>query len=252
MAKVGILTKDQNDQLYMDYREGEIYKEFGIVETLSAGKMRGTVIHLESGRIVSDLCALAGKEVAKKHIDYTEHALRGNWDYEAIKHRFQDTIPFQAISLWGEVEVEGTFVDGFAVVRSFEAKTYDVLDIESKQIIPYLTAPTAEEAKMNIYHVHHLIHAGMPFNEIVKHVESVMLKRKNEQEAKKEVSSVNVTDVMEMHSTIVVIKQRQEKVVKLARQLLDESEHLGGVIEALEADYQLLKSKAIAVPNETK
>lgn len=55
---------------------------------------------------------------------------------------------------------------------------------------------------------------------------------------------VSKDDVMELHSTIVAMKSKQENMRKLSMTLQKEAEEMDGLIEVLEKDYQALKAKA--------
>lgn len=50
-------------------------------------------------------------------------------------------------------------------------------------------------------------------------------------------------DVMELHSQIHMMKEKQKRVKKLIEQLVTETEEMDNIIEGLEYEYHILKRK---------
>lgn len=55
---------------------------------------------------------------------------------------------------------------------------------------------------------------------------------------------VGFDDILELHSTIKALEERQRRLDQLARSFIKESEDLNDVIGTLRIDYEILKSKA--------
>ncbi|MEK5166000.1 hypothetical protein NYE69_27140 [Paenibacillus sp. FSL R5-0527] len=55
---------------------------------------------------------------------------------------------------------------------------------------------------------------------------------------------VVLDDVLEMHSTIRALEERQRTIIRLAQEFMKEAESIGDVIETLRHDYEALKQKA--------
>ncbi|MEK5163200.1 hypothetical protein NYE69_12785 [Paenibacillus sp. FSL R5-0527] len=55
---------------------------------------------------------------------------------------------------------------------------------------------------------------------------------------------VTFNDIIEMHSTIRILEEKQRRLAQLAQEFMSEAESLGGVIATLRSDYDALKKKA--------
>lgn len=55
---------------------------------------------------------------------------------------------------------------------------------------------------------------------------------------------INKDDIMELHETIVVLKNRQHKAKKLAKELLAEIDDMEQMLKVLTNEYETLKRKA--------
>lgn len=66
-------------RVFMSPEQGEIYKGYGIITSLSAGRQVPFCIHLNTGRIIPSL-----SENTKTKIDKIEDVIDPNWEYERI------------------------------------------------------------------------------------------------------------------------------------------------------------------------
>jgi hypothetical protein len=178
MAIVEVAMQNQNGNHFMDKQEGEIYKGFGIVLTLSAGRMAGFAIHIPTGRIIASLVDGFGSEAVKVRIDQVTSFINGEMTYEEIDRILHSPMKFQKQAnpqkqIW--MEVEGTYLNGFAVIQN-EQGLYEVLDIQSKKVLHPLTADSLENARMNLYSVEHLIYPGMSYGAIMRKVQDYVKK----------------------------------------------------------------------------
>lgn len=55
---------------------------------------------------------------------------------------------------------------------------------------------------------------------------------------------VVLDDVLEMHSTLRILEERQRRLAQLAQEFMKEAESIGDVIITLRSDYEGLKKKA--------
>jgi hypothetical protein len=51
-------------------------------------------------------------------------------------------------------------------------------------------------------------------------------------------------DILELHESIVKLKEKQKKARKIAQALISEVESMEDMLESLETDYKILKRKA--------
>ncbi|MDF2881263.1 MAG: hypothetical protein K0R54_1820 [Clostridiaceae bacterium] len=93
MAIIQVLTLQGNTNrtVLKDY-QGEIYKGYGIVHWLSAGRKSYFAIHLKTGRIIGILSGGTSSDTIKGKIDCAKKHINPSMEYDEIKETLSEKL----------------------------------------------------------------------------------------------------------------------------------------------------------------
>lgn len=90
MATIKVLTASHDEsETFMEEHEGVIYKGYGIVHWISAGRQVHFTIHINSGRIIPMFVA-PDIDTVKNRIDASEKYVSPDMDYDKINEILKD------------------------------------------------------------------------------------------------------------------------------------------------------------------